>query len=156
MFPSSCILLSFKPRNETLSNSKAALCPSNTGENIRPNMQSNLFEGDEDPQLPTAHPIGDADLIEYPRIFSADEAIELFDILITEIPWRQEYLRIAGKLRAIPRLQCWMGDRTSEYGYSGVRLTPCPWHETVKQIHSRVAELSGTRFNYVLINYDRN
>ena len=119
-------------------------------------MQANLFDGDEDLHRPTRHAIGDADLIEYPQIFSAAEALEMLDTLIAAIPWRQEHLRIAGKLRAIPRLQCWMGDRSSDYGYSGVRLTPCPWHETVEHIHSRVTELSGVRFNSVLINYYRD
>lgn len=119
-------------------------------------MQANLFDGDEDLHQPIRHAIGDADLIEYPQVFSTAEALEMFDTLIADIPWRQEQLQIAGKLRAIPRLQCWMGDRTSEYGYSGVRLTPCPWHKTVECIHTRVTELCGVRFNSVLINYYRD
>ncbi len=119
-------------------------------------MQANLFDGDEDLYQPTQHAIGDAELIEFPQIFGADEAIEMLDTLIADIPWRQEHLRIAGKLRAIPRLQCWMGERGSEYGYSGIRLSPCPWHGTVERIHARVSELSGVQFNSVLINYYRD
>ncbi len=119
-------------------------------------MQANLFEGDEESGQPIRHLIGDAELREFPRMIDEADAIKMFDSLIADIPWRQEHLRIAGKLRAIPRLQCWMGDRTSEYGYSGVRLTPCPWHPTVDHIHRRVFELVGVRFNSVLINYYRN
>jgi|TARA_B110000240_G_scaffold186902_1_gene224038 alkylated DNA repair dioxygenase AlkB len=119
-------------------------------------MQANLFDGDEPTGEAIKHSIDDALLLEYPQIVDSAEATQMFETLIANIPWQQEHLRIAGKLRAIPRLQCWMGDRTSEYGYSGVRLTPCPWHETVKVIHDRVADLSGTTFNSVLINYYRN
>jgi len=137
-------------------NSEAALCPSDSGENTRSTMQTNLFEDDANSGLPVTHPISDAELLEYPRMFGAIEADALFANLLANLPWRQEHLRIAGKLRAIPRLQCWMGDRASEYGYSGVRLTPCPWHESVQRIHDRVTELSGIRFNSALINYYRD
>tara|TARA_B110000858_G_C17810161_1_gene480734 strand:- start:769 stop:1404 length:636 start_codon:yes stop_codon:yes gene_type:complete len=119
-------------------------------------MQSNLFDGDESLGEAITHSIGSAELLEYPQIIDPVEATQILETLIADIPWRQERLRIAGKLRAIPRLQCWMGDQASEYGYSGVRLTPCPWHEIVKTLHDRVAELSGSTFNSVLINYYRD
>lgn len=119
-------------------------------------MQANLFDGNESSEAAIKHSIGDAELLEYPQIVDSTVADQMLETLIADIPWRQEYLRIAAKLLPIPRLQCWMGDRTSEYGYSGVRLTPAPWHETVKTIHDRVADLSGTAFNSVLINFYRN
>lgn len=119
-------------------------------------MQANLFDGDETSTDLIRHSIGNAELLEYPHLFEATEAGQMLETLIADIRWRQESIRIAGKLRAIPRLQCWMGDRASKYGYSGVRLTPCPWHETVKVIHERVANISGSAFNSVLINYYRN
>ena len=37
-----------------------------------------------------------------------------------------------------------------------MRLSPQPWNETVKTIHERVADLSGSTFNSVLINFYRN
>lgn len=119
-------------------------------------MQGNLFDSDETSTAAIRHTIDNGELLEYPQLFDPAEADQILATLITEIPWRQESLRIAGKLRAIPRLQCWMGDAASEYGYSGVRLTPCPWNETVTGIHDRIAELSGSRFNSVLINYYRD
>ena len=119
-------------------------------------MQANLFDGDESTTDAIRHAIGNAELREYPQMIGPSEADQMLETLTAEIPWRQESLRIAGKLRAIPRLQCWMGDSASKYGYSGVRLTPCPWHETVKTIRERVADLSGSTFNSVLINFYRN
>lgn len=119
-------------------------------------MQANLFDGEEHSTEPIKHQIGNAELLEYPQMMASTEASQMLKTLIADIPWQQESLKIAGKLRAIPRLQCWMGDRTSQYGYSGVRLTPCPWHETVRTIHDRVAGLSGSAFNSVLLNFYRN
>ena len=119
-------------------------------------MQANLFDDEELPGEPIQHNIGNAELLEYPQLVSSVEASQMLETLIADIPWRQESLQIGGMLRAIPRLQCWMGDHGSEYGYSGVRLTPCPWHETVKAIHDRVAILSGCTFNSALINFYRN
>ena len=119
-------------------------------------MQANLFDGDETSTHVIKHSIGNAQLIEFPHLFETAEANQMLETLIADIPWRQESLRIAGKVRAIPRLQCWMGDKGSDYGYSGVRLTPYPWHNTVKVIHDRVADSSGSTFNSALINFYRN
>lgn len=119
-------------------------------------MQANLFDDGESLGEAIQHSIGNAQLLEYPQMIAPAEATRMLETLITDIPWRQESLKIAGKLRAIPRLQCWMGDQASDYGYSGVRLKPYPWHETVKTIHDRVADLSGSTFNSVLINFYRN
>ncbi len=119
-------------------------------------MQASLFDQGDHPDQCVEHVLQDAKLLEYPRAFNAVQSDALFNTLLTEIPWQQEYLRIAGKLRAVPRLQCWMGDKASLYGYSGVRLTPCPWNKTVSDIHARIGELTGKKFNSVLINYYRN
>ena len=119
-------------------------------------MQANLFDHDEPSGEAIRHLIDNAELFEYPQIIDQTTADQMLETLISDIPWQQEHLRIAGKLRAIPRLQCWMGDRTSEYSYSGVKLTPRAWNKTVKAIHDRVADLSGTSFNSVLINFYRN
>jgi len=119
-------------------------------------MQANLFENECPADAPLRHLLGDSELLEYRQVFSPDQADSLMLRLQKEIPWQQEHLRIAGKLRAVPRLQCWMGDQASHYGYSGVRLTPVPWNETASLIHERVSALSGLVFNSVLINYYRD
>ena len=119
-------------------------------------MQANLFDAEQDLQQPIRHRLGDAQLLEYPQIFQPDQATLIFADLLARISWRQEFLKIGGKVRAIPRLQCWMGDSSSSYGYSGVRMTPCPWDKKVQTIQDRVQQLSGLEFNSVLINLYRN
>ncbi len=121
-------------------------------------MQSGLFE-QLSADAPTTHRLDKAipgTLLEFPQALNSDEADSYLRQLEAEIPWRQESIRIAGRTLPVPRLQCWMGDAASLYGYSGVRLQPEPWHPVIKCIQARVEQLSGLRFNSVLLNLYRD
>ena len=119
-------------------------------------MQPGLFGQAQQPDCYEEHDLGDASIREYRRAFSIDEANYYLQNLRENIPWRQDSLTIAGKSIAVPRLQCWMGDSDAVYGYSGLRLTPEPWHEAVQSIRERIRVLTGAEFNSVLLNYYRN
>jgi alkylated DNA repair dioxygenase AlkB len=49
-----------------------------------------------------------------------------------------------------------MGDAQSEYGYSGIRLSPAPWTSAVNLIRQRINALTGCEFNSVLLNRYRS
>lgn len=117
-------------------------------------MQENLFTNHADSDVFELHELGRDWLREYQGAFSGEDAAQLIDGLIEQIPWRQDELWIAGKHRPVPRLQCWMGD--AGYGYSGLRLQREPWHPLVLSIKQRVESLTEYRFNSVLLNYYRN
>lgn len=119
-------------------------------------MQTSLFHDSEDSAHCLDHDLGNASIREYPRAFSDNEANALLCTLQSTIPWQQAAIRIAGKMVEVPRLQCWMGDRQSRYGYSGMRLVPVEWQADVLGIRQRVQELAGTEFNSVLLNYYRS
>lgn len=119
-------------------------------------MQANLFDDSSDSDYLLQHKLDDAIIEEYPYAFSQAESASILQELLNAIPWRQEYLKIAGKVIAVPRLQCWMGDHASQYGYSGLRLKPLPWNGLVEKIRQRVEKLSAIEFNSVLINYYRS
>ncbi len=119
-------------------------------------MQSSLFDTIVPPQGKLSHKLGGGELDEFPTAFSTEESSEFMALLMTSIPWRQDYLAIAGKKIAVPRLQCWMGDSQSHYGYSGIRLTPQPWSFEVDQIRLRISKLAGVEFNSVLLNLYRD
>jgi alkylated DNA repair dioxygenase AlkB len=55
-----------------------------------------------------------------------------------------------------PRLVAWYGDRGSDYTYSGIKLTPRPWTDLLRDIKKRVETVSATAFNSVLLNYYRD
>jgi alkylated DNA repair dioxygenase AlkB len=119
-------------------------------------MQEPLFRPPSKKDYCIEHQLGDASISEFPNAFDREEADSLLQSLLNKIQWQQDYLKIAGKTVAVPRLQCWMGDKESNYGYSGIRLEPVAWQNDVQIIRERVETFCGRRFNSVLLNYYRN
>ena len=89
-------------------------------------------------------------------IFDRTEADRLFEALHSEINWQQPEIRIAGKLKAIPRLQSWQGDDAHQYRYSGRTFVSEPWHPLVAKIQHKAELLTGKRFNSALCNLYRD
>ena len=118
--------------------------------------QSRLFDDQQPSPRGEIHQMDPGELLEFPAAFRRDEGDRLMNTLRQHIPWRQESLWIAGQARLVPRLQCWMGDAGSNYGYSGIRMNPVPWHPAVLEIKDRIESLSPGNFNSVLLNYYRN
>jgi len=119
-------------------------------------VQTSLFDEAIPPDQAVTHDLGDALIQEYPHAFPSTVTNSLLRQLLESIPWQQETIRIAGRMIDVPRLQCWMGDRASCYGYSGIRLQPISWTPLVQSIRERVESLTSERFNSVLLNYYRN
>lgn len=119
-------------------------------------MQTGLF----DQSIESCHyedlDLGDATIRLWPAAFKKEDADSLFSSLLQNIDWRQETLWIAGQERQVPRLQCWMGDVSSLYGYSGMRLKPVPWSKDIANIKQKVETLTGISFNSVLLNLYRD
>ena len=119
-------------------------------------MQANLFENQADQNAFEDIQLTDGVLRLYPAALAAGRAEALLRILIDSVPWRQDRIRIAGREIPVPRLQCWMGDPGTAYGYSGLRLTPAPWSSPVQALRAEVEALAGAQFNSVLLNYYRD
>ena len=120
------------------------------------NMQSELFLDKEDSTIQQIHELGDATIKDFPFAFNKRESDKYLTDLLDEIPWQQDTLWIAGREIKVPRLQCWVGDRGSNYGYSGIRLEPKPWTDTVLTIKEHVESLTNEEFNSILLNYYRD
>ena len=98
----------------------------------------------------------DAEVRLWPLAFAPHEASQLLDALIADIEWRQEEVLIFGQRRSVPRLVAWHGDPGASYTYSGTPHDPLPWTQPLEQIRSRLFDLTGSRFNSVLLNLYRN
>jgi len=81
---------------------------------------------------------------------------ELLQEIIKETTWRQEEITVWGKKFLQPRLIAWHGEKNAGYTYSGIKLAPLPWTETLLMIRSKIQALTGEDFNSVLLNYYRN
>jgi len=83
----------------------------------------------------------------------ADECLRR---LSAELPWTQPAVEVYGRRHPVPRLQSWHGDPEAQYRYSGLTLTPEPWHPLLAAVRARIESMSGTRFNSVLANLYRD
>ena len=97
-------------------------------------------------------PIQDGDLSFYPRLFSPGESDVFFRDLKEKVDWKQEEIKLYGKVIPLPRLTAWFGDEGMTYVYSGITVESQPWTETLQEIKDRVDNVSGVKFNSVLLN----
>lgn len=98
----------------------------------------------------------DADLKFLRSFYSPSRADHYFRTLISDTPWRQEPIKVWGKVYLQPRLTSWYGDVGSGYSYSGIKLEPLAWTPTLMEIKAEVEQITGNRFNSVLINQYRD
>jgi alkylated DNA repair dioxygenase AlkB len=98
----------------------------------------------------------DADVIFYRDFYSSEENEILFQTLMQNIAWKQEYIQVPGRKVPLPRLTAWYGDAGKIYRYSGITVHPHAWTEVLRHIKSRVETAAETAFNSVLLNLYRN
>jgi len=75
---------------------------------------------------------------------------------ISDIDWRSDVIRIAGKIIPIPRLQQWFGDPKTSYTYSNIRLQAVQFPNWIDKLREQIEVESGERFNRALVNYYRD
>ena len=114
-----------------------------------PAVQSDLFAKND-----TRIDVADADICYIDNFLDFPQSC--YDALLQELDWRQDTIMMYGRPVPIPRLNAWYGDATAEYGYSGLRLNPLPWTETLQSIRQRIQDFTGDRFNSVLANFYRD
>src|SRR5579862_1745520 len=114
------------------------------------------------PEMSEPKPMGqflempDAEVLWYPGFFTTAEADAAFDTLSSNIAWKQETIKLYGKVIDMPRLTAWYGDAGKTYTYSGLTVTPIPWTEDLERIRRRVDAIAAVTFNSVLLNFYRS
>jgi len=98
----------------------------------------------------------DGEILWVKHYYSPDQAGALFSQLYQQVPWRQDQIRIAGKMTSLPRLQAWFADPGIHYGYSGIAMEPLPWIDCLRTIKQNLEAYSDNHFNSVLANLYRN
>jgi alkylated DNA repair dioxygenase AlkB len=101
-------------------------------------------------------PIADGEVYYLNELSLGRDPDSILRQLIAEVAWRQDNIRVWGKIYSQPRLVAWYGDRGSDYTYSGIRLTPLPWTDLLLEIRRRVETVTAASFNSVLLNYYRD
>ncbi len=125
-------------------------------------VQGDLFSGfgsvtsaTEDP-VKEVLPMPDAKVTFYRNFFDSHKSDEIFQILLNEIHWRQDRMKLYGKEIDLPRKTAWYGDRDKSYTFSGIHLDPEPWTPTLLYVKERIEEVAEVQFNSVLLNLYRH
>ncbi|KAL3195814.1 hypothetical protein MRX96_015701 [Rhipicephalus microplus] len=93
--------------------------------------------------------------LDYIRFFKKSTADYVFRRLESEIEYFEGDLlkvRVYGKWRTIPRKQVTYGDKGMSYAFSGTRLPAKPWTPLLQHLRDLVANQTGHRYNFVLVN----
>lgn len=106
------------------------------------------------PQQLQAIPIPDGELAMLPRLPLAIDNAAVLAQLLDNTAWRAESITLWGRQFLQPRLTAWQGE--ADYTYSGLTMRAQPYSPTVALIKDAVEQVSGRRFNSVLLNYYRD
>ncbi len=73
------------------------------------------------------------------------------------INWRQEEIKMYGKVYKVPRQTAWYGYEGLNYSYSGIKCNPEPWTKELLDIKKVIEHfVPGHDFNSVLLNLYRD
>ena len=98
----------------------------------------------------------DSEIIYYPHFFDKKEADFIFNQLINDITWQQDYITVYGKTYPQPRLTALYGNERKSYSYSNITMQPHSWTPFLQKIKTLVENVSDTNFTTVLLNQYRD
>lgn len=88
----------------------------------------------------------------YGKIFSLEEADYYYQLLLSEIEWRNDEAIIFGKKILTKRKVAWYGDIPFEYTYSNATKTALPWIENLLVLKKIAEQTTGETYNSCLLN----
>ncbi len=98
----------------------------------------------------------DCDIWYYPEFLNTKVATECFNQLRQDTPWRQDDIRVFGKIYAQPRLTALYGNNQKPYQYSNIIMQPLQFTPLLKELKEDIDKISGTSFSTCLLNLYRD
>ena len=92
----------------------------------------------------------------FPEFLAPADSGNFFSLLMKQLAWAEETIKMFGKPVKVPRLVCWYGDNNVSYRYSGTEHIGLPWTPELLQIKENIEQHTHQNFNSVLGNYYRN
>jgi len=116
--------------------------------------QGSLFgDNDQSEQIIVLSEEGCGELIYYPNFFSQSEADQYFNLCNSDyISWNRETISMYGNTYPVPRDTAWLSKDGLSYTYSGIKMSPDPYPEFVREIQNRIETIEDFEFNSVLLN----
>ncbi|MBW2960812.1 alpha-ketoglutarate-dependent dioxygenase AlkB family protein [Mesonia aestuariivivens] len=98
----------------------------------------------------------DSTLLYYPNFYSEEKSNILFQELIQKIKWKEDQIKIFGKLYWQPRLTAFYANNIKTYSYSSLKMKPLPFTSTLQKIKSDIEKLADLEFTSCLANLYRD
>jgi len=92
----------------------------------------------------------------YVNFLDVLQAEQLFNVLLQQLDWSQQHIKVYGKNYAVPRLSAWYADNAKSYEYSGLRLQGLTWTPELLAIKSKLEKFCQQSFNSLLANLYRD
>lgn len=108
------------------------------------------------PPEPQVLGLTESEIIYYPYFLEHALANELFRSLLDNTPWREDQIKLFGKVHLQPRLTALYGDNGLPYSYSGILMHPHPFTQELLDLKARVDSLCGLPFTSCLLNLYRD
>lgn len=103
------------------------------------------------------HDLKDGEIWYMENFMPTERAIFYYKKLLETIHWRQEEIKMYGKVFPVPRKTAWYGYEGFNYKYSGIMCNPEPWTRDLMDIKKVIEHfLKGEDFNSVLLNLYRD
>lgn len=87
-----------------------------------------------------------------PDFYDTKIADKLFNLLLDEVPWKQETFSW-GKF---PRLTSYYADEGVKYEYSGVTHQSLAWTKSLSAVRDKIQQVVEEKFNSLLLNFYRD
>lgn len=78
------------------------------------------------------------------------------DEILADLKWREDKIKMFGKVYEQKRRVAWYGDVGIQYTYSGITMNAVEWTVQLKNIQRKLNEDLGHQFNSVLVNLYRD
>lgn len=98
----------------------------------------------------------DAEVTYIPGFLPPDRADALFGLLLGQVSWRQDDIRLFGKTYPQPRLTALYGESGKTYTYSGITMYPEPFPPALEALRGAVEARTGHAFSTCLLNLYRH
>lgn len=99
---------------------------------------------------------GQGEVYYYPKVFDNKTSEEYFKVLLSEIRWKQEPVKLFGREIMQPRLTAWYGDEDKSYTYSGITMQAYPWIKPLIEIKEQADRIAGSKSTSALLNLYRD
>ena len=100
--------------------------------------------------------LADSEIWYYPNFLNNQQADEYFNILRKETPWRQDDIKVFGKVYAQPRLTALYGNNGKSYSYSNITMESLPFTKALKKLKNLVGQEAEIEFTSCLLNLYRD